>query len=39
MKEHIRACKENNVYTNSFILSLRYFYKIAEIIYTKIKKK
>lgn len=39
MKEHLRACRENKVYTNSFILSLRYLYKIAEIIYTKFKKQ
>lgn len=37
MKEHIRACNENKIYTNCFILSLRYFYKITEIINTKIK--
>ena len=36
MKEHIRAFKENNIYTNPFLLSLRYFYKIYEVIYSKI---
>lgn len=30
MKEHLRAFKENNVYTNVIILSLRYIYKITE---------
>lgn len=36
MKEHIRAFKENNIYTNPFLLSLRYFYRIYEVIYSKI---
>lgn len=30
MKEHLRSFKENNVYTNTLILSLRYLYKITE---------
>lgn len=37
MKEHLRAFKENNIYSNMFLLSLRYIYKIYEILYTKIK--
>lgn len=32
MKEHLRAFKKNGVYSNAFLLSLRYFYKIYEII-------
>lgn len=32
MKEHLRAFKENDIYTNAGLLSLRYFYKIGEII-------
>ncbi|MBR1595541.1 MAG: glycosyltransferase [Phocaeicola sp.] len=36
MKEHLRAFKENGVYTNILILSLRYFYKIWELMNTKI---
>lgn len=32
MKEHLRAFKENDIYTNAFLLSLRYFYKIGEVI-------
>lgn len=31
MKEHMRAFRENDIYTNPFILSLRYIYKIWEI--------
>lgn len=31
MKEHLRAFRENNVYTNIVLLSLRYFYKIYEV--------
>lgn len=38
MNEHIRAFKENNLYTNKLILSLRYFYKIFELI-NKTKKQ
>lgn len=36
MKEQLRACRENNVYTNLFILSLRYWYKVAELIFSKL---
>ncbi len=32
MKEHLRAMKENGVYSNVFLLSLRYFYKIYELL-------
>lgn len=38
MKEHLRAFRENDIYTNPFILSLRYFYKIWEIQKTKLSK-
>lgn len=37
MKEHIRAFKENNIFTNRLLLSMRYIYKIFEIILSKIK--
>lgn len=30
MNEHLRSFKENGIYTNCFILSLRYFYKLTE---------
>lgn len=36
MKEHLRAFKENGIYTNVCILSLRYFYKVWELMNTKI---
>lgn len=36
MKEHLRAFRENEVYTNAFLLSLRYIYKIGELIVSKI---
>lgn len=39
MKEHLKAFKENNVYTNRLFLSLRYIYKIMEILFTKITYK
>lgn len=32
MKEHLRAFRENGIYTNPLFLSLRYFYKIYELI-------
>ena len=32
MQEHLRAMKKNGVYSNFFLLSLRYFYKIFEVI-------
>ena len=35
MRDHLRAFKDNQVYTNHLLLSLRYFYKILEIIFSK----
>jgi glycosyltransferase involved in cell wall biosynthesis len=32
MHEHLRAMKKNGVYSNFFLLSLRYFYKIYELM-------
>ena len=32
MREHLKAMKKNGVYSNFFLLSLRYFYKIYELI-------
>jgi len=32
MKDHIQALKKNHVYSNIFLLSLRYIYKIGEMI-------
>lgn len=32
MKEHLRAFRENGIYTNVGLLSLRYFYKIGEML-------
>ncbi len=32
MKDHVRALKKNSVYSNRFLLSLRYLYKIIELI-------
>ena len=32
MKEHLRALKKNGIYSNAFLLSLRYFYKAYELI-------
>lgn len=37
MKEHLRAFRENEIYTNIFLLSLRYLYKIGEVILSRIK--
>lgn len=39
MKEHMRAFRENEIYSNPFILSLRYFYKIWEILRYKFTKR
>ena len=36
MKEHLRAFRENGIYTNAFLLSLRYFYKIGELVKSKL---
>jgi glycosyltransferase involved in cell wall biosynthesis len=35
MKEHLRAFKENGLYTNRFLLAMRYLYKLTEIKYWK----
>lgn len=32
MKEHLHGLRKNNIYSNVFLLSLRYFYKIYELI-------
>ena len=32
MHDHLRAMKQNGVYSNVFLLSLRYFYKIYELL-------
>lgn len=37
MKDHLRAFHENGLYTNAFILSLRYIYKLGEILRHKIQ--
>ena len=37
MKDHLHAMKDNGVYSNFFILCLRYPYKIYELIATKFK--
>src|ERR1035437_7785649 len=34
-KEIVRACKENGIYTNMFVLSLKYLVKVFELIFTK----
>ena len=34
-KEIVRGCKENGIYTNLFILSLKYFVKVFELIWRK----
>lgn len=39
MREHLRAFKENGVYTNSALLSLRYVYKVVEVVYSRLVKK
>lgn len=38
IKEHLHACHENGIYTNFFILSLRYLYKIFELFIYKFIK-
>ena len=35
MKEHLKAFRENEIYTNAFLLSLRFFYKIGELVKSK----
>ena len=37
MKDHLRAMKSNGIYSNFFILCLRYPYKIYELIISKLK--
>lgn len=39
MKEHLRAFRENEIHTNVCLLSLRYIYKIGEILKNKIETK
>ena len=34
-KEIIRGCRENGIYTNLFILFLKYFVKVFELVFTK----
>lgn len=34
-REIVRACKENGIHTNLFILSFKYFFKVFELILTK----
>ena len=36
MKEHLRAFRENGIYNNAFMLSLRYPYKIWELVKNKL---
>lgn len=36
MKEHLRAFRENGIYTNKLLLSLRYIYKVEELLWSKI---
>ena len=38
MRDHIKAMKKNGIYSNIFILSLRYPYKIYELILSKLSK-
>ena len=37
-KDHLRALKENGVYSNYLLLSIRYLYKIGELIWSKVAK-
>ena len=39
MKEHLRAFRENEISTNRFLLSLRYIYKLIELLWSKITYK
>ena len=36
MKEHLRAFRENSIYNNALMLSLRYPYKIWELVKNKL---
>lgn len=38
-KEHLKALKANNVYSNTLFLGLRYLYKIVEIVYFRFLTK
>ena len=35
MKEHLRAFRENGIYTNVFLLGIRYIYKVGELLLHK----
>lgn len=37
MADHLRALRTNGVYSNIVLLSLRYVYKVAEVVWSKIK--
>lgn len=37
-RDHLRAFKENNIYSNYFLISLRYVYKIGELFLDKIQR-
>lgn len=39
MRDHLRALKTNGVYSNVCLLSLRYLYKIYEILQTRVNRK
>ena len=39
MKDHLKALKKNGVYSNAFILSLRYIYKVFELVVSKANKR
>lgn len=39
MKEHLKALKQNKIYSNVFLLSLRYPYKIYEVLSSNLKYK
>ena len=37
MKEHLRAFHENGLYTNIVLLTMRYIYKVCELLYSRLK--
>ena len=37
MADHLRALKTNGVYSNVFLLGLRYVYKIGEVVWSKVR--
>ena len=39
MKDHLKALKKNGIYSNVFILSLRYIYKVFELVVSKANKR